>query len=175
MFDDVNEEFSQISSILRKFEEWRNYDFDSYKDTYVSLCLPKILGPMIRLSLVTWNPLGEKCEDFEGMEWFKATMLYACNAGESEESLFDDPDIRLVPVLFEKIILPKLTEIVDKCWDPLSSSQTLKLIKLIRRLEPDYPSLQPTSKYARTLFISILDKMRDTMDNDVFIPIFPKQ
>lgn len=132
---------------------------------------------MIRLSLVTWNPLDDdKCENFEEMEWFQATMNYASNVDESEDSLLDDPDIRLVPVLIEKIILPKLTEIVEKCWDPLSSSQTLKLILLIKRLERDYPSIQPTSKYARTLFISILDKMRDSMDNDVFIPIiFPKQ
>lgn len=130
---------------------------------------------MIRLSLVTWNPLDDNCEDFERMEWYDATMKYAFNADENDDTLLEDPDIRLIPVLVEKIILPKLTEIVEKCWDPLSSSQTLKLIRVIRRLAGDYPSVQPTSKYARTLFISILDKMRDAMDNDVFIPILPKQ
>lgn len=42
VFEDVTDEFSQISSIMKKFEEWRIYDFESYKDTYVSLCLPKV-------------------------------------------------------------------------------------------------------------------------------------
>lgn len=42
VFDDVSEEFSQISTILDKFEEWRRNDFETYKDTYFNLCLPKV-------------------------------------------------------------------------------------------------------------------------------------
>lgn len=42
LFNDVTEEFSQISSILDRFEEWRKNDFTSYKETYFSLCLPKV-------------------------------------------------------------------------------------------------------------------------------------
>jgi len=30
---------------------------DAYKEAYVSLCLPKIISPIIRLQLVTWNPI----------------------------------------------------------------------------------------------------------------------
>lgn len=44
LFDDVTEEFSQISLILEKCEEWRKNDFNSYKETYFSLCLPKVLS-----------------------------------------------------------------------------------------------------------------------------------
>lgn len=68
-----------------------------------------------------------------------------------------------------------ILELIETCWDPLSTSQTLKLVGLIRRLGCDYPSLKPTSKYMRTLFLTILDKMKLSLDNDVFIPIFPKQ
>lgn len=46
---------------------------------------------------------------------------------------------------------------------------------LIGRLGREYPSLKPASKYLRTLFVTILDKMKLSLDNDVFIPIFPKQ
>lgn len=42
VFDDVSDEYSQMSSILDKFEEWRKNDMDTYKDTYFSLCLPKV-------------------------------------------------------------------------------------------------------------------------------------
>ncbi|KAJ6635023.1 PAX3- and PAX7-binding protein 1 [Pseudolycoriella hygida] len=175
LFDDVTEEFSQISSVLERFEEWRKNDFNSYKDTYFSLCLPKILGPLIRLHLITWNPLDEHCEDLERMDWYALTMKYGWNENETEESLSDDPDVKLVPVLIEKIILPKVTELIETCWDPLSTSQTLKLVGLIGRLGRDYPSLKTTSKYLRTLFAAISDKMKLALDNDVFIPVFPKQ
>lgn len=66
-------------------------------------------------------------------------------------------------------------EIIEKMWDPISSSQTLRLVTLIKRLIERYPSLRPSSKYMRNLFTTILDKMRLSLDNDVFIPIFPKQ
>lgn len=43
------------------------------------------------------------------------------------------------------------------------------------RLGREYPSLKTTSKYLRTLFATVLDKMKAALDHDVFIPIFPKQ
>lgn len=42
VFEDVSDEYSQIAMILDRFEEWRKNDFDTYKDTYFSLCLPKV-------------------------------------------------------------------------------------------------------------------------------------
>lgn len=68
-----------------------------------------------------------------------------------------------------------IPEFIEKVWDPLSSTQTLRLVNLIKRLIERYPSLKPTSKYMRNLFTNILDRMRLSLENDVFIPIFPKQ
>lgn len=68
-----------------------------------------------------------------------------------------------------------LTELIEKSWDPLSSTQTLNLVTLIRRMIENYPSLKPTSKYMKNLFTAILDRMKLSLENDVFIPIFPKQ
>lgn len=43
------------------------------------------------------------------MEWYETMMKYGLRPGETEAQLIDDPDIRLVPTLMEKIILPKIT------------------------------------------------------------------
>lgn len=40
--DDVTDEFSKIEIILTKFYAWRKTDMASYKDAFVSLCLPKV-------------------------------------------------------------------------------------------------------------------------------------
>lgn len=130
IFEDVTEEFSNLSTILQHFESWRNRDIRSYKDTYFSLCLPKvdfiitafkcflslkypskfqIIGPMIRLSLLTWNPLEKNCKVLEKMEWYETMMKYGFKAGETEAQLIDDPDIRFVPTIMEKMVLPKIT------------------------------------------------------------------
>jgi len=57
VFEDVVDEFHDLSQIMKHFEEWKKFDLDSYKEAYVNLSLPKIFGPLVRLTLVTWNPL----------------------------------------------------------------------------------------------------------------------
>lgn len=43
------------------------------------------------------------------MDWYALAMKYGWDDGETEELLMDDPDVKLVPVIVEKIILPKVT------------------------------------------------------------------
>lgn len=64
---------------------------------------------MIRLSILTWNPFEKDCKDLEKMEWFESVMKYGFKSNETEAKLMDDPDIRFVPTLMEKIVLPKIT------------------------------------------------------------------
>ncbi|XP_061398036.1 PAX3- and PAX7-binding protein 1 [Musca vetustissima] len=174
VMEDVTDDFCKPDIILSKFHAWRQTDMSSYKDAFVSLCLPKILGPLIRLEMLTWSPLLADYKDIEKLSWYPACILYAWHENETEESLRQDPDVNLVPTLIEKIILPKITDIVTHCWDPLSTTQTLRLIGFINRLGRDYP-LKETSKSLQQLFKAILDKMKNALENDVFIPIFPKQ
>lgn len=175
LFENASDEYCKIENVLSKFEVWRITDMESYREAFVSLCLPKIVGPMIRLKMIVWYPLDEKYQDIDKMEWYSICMRYGWKQEETEESLGRDPDVRFVPTLIEKIVLPKLTEIIENCWDPLSTTQTLRLIGLIGRLGREYPSMRASSKCLQTLFNSILDKMKSSLENDVFIPIFPKQ
>lgn len=64
---------------------------------------------MIRIHLITWNPLLENCQDIERMDWYKTAIEYGWTSTETENSLYIDPDSQLIPILIEKIILPKLT------------------------------------------------------------------
>ncbi|XP_055608528.1 PAX3- and PAX7-binding protein 1-like [Uranotaenia lowii] len=176
IFEDVTREYCDVGEILDKFQSWREAEMGAYKDAYVSLCLPKLLGPFIRLRHVCWNPVsGEDEFDFERQDWYRSCILYGRSFEETESSLAEDPDVRLVPTLIEKIVLPKLTVLIQLVWDPLSTTQTLKLVRLINRLSREYPSLRRTCKQLRNLFQAILDKLKVAIDNDVFIPVFPKQ
>ena len=57
IFSDVMDEYCTIRGILSKLESWRETDRDAYMEAYVSLCIPKIISPIIRLQLLTWNPI----------------------------------------------------------------------------------------------------------------------
>ncbi|KAG5317046.1 PAXB1 protein, partial [Acromyrmex heyeri] len=174
IFSDVMEEYCTVRGILSKFESWRETDMDAYTEAYVSLCLPKIISPIIRLQLLTWNPIMESA-DLERTKWYNTLLLYALDSKETEESLKRDPDVRLIPSTIEKIVIPKLTSIIEKIWDPMSTFQTLRLVGTINRLIKEYPNLNDSSKQLETLFNAILDKIKAAIENDVFIPIFPKQ
>lgn len=56
IFDDVIQDFSSLDKIKARFEEWRFGFFDSYKEAYIHLCLPKLLSPFLRLEMLDWNP-----------------------------------------------------------------------------------------------------------------------
>uniref|UniRef100_A0A336M271 CSON010770 protein n=1 Tax=Culicoides sonorensis TaxID=179676 RepID=A0A336M271_CULSO len=175
MLDDAADDFAQINGILSKFEAWKRKYPDTYNDAYIHICIPKILGPLIKLKLVLWNPLEDECDDFEKSQWYEDCMRYAINEHENEESLLADRDSRLVPTLVEKLIIPKVNDYVEKVWDPLSTTQTFRLVQLMSKLGRDYPSMRKNSKSLRKLFTSLLDKIKLSIENDVFIPIFAKQ
>lgn len=56
LFEDVAEEFMATRSVLDRFMEWKNRYTPDYNDAFVGLCLPKLLSPLIKLSLVSWDP-----------------------------------------------------------------------------------------------------------------------
>lgn len=111
VFDDTTAEFCDIRLVLVRFSEWKKNDLAAYKDAYVNVCLAKIVGPLIRAKLLTWSPFEDSAMEFEKSDWYRECMLHGYDplAAETEQSLKDDPDVRFVPSLIEKIIVPKLT------------------------------------------------------------------
>uniref|UniRef100_A0A023EZG3 Putative transcriptional regulator binding to the gc-rich sequence n=1 Tax=Triatoma infestans TaxID=30076 RepID=A0A023EZG3_TRIIF len=176
VFEDTLDEFATVRGILERFESWRRSDIDAYREAYVSLCLPKLLGPILRLKLLFWNPFSQGSNiDIEKTPWCNSILLYGLERTETEEQLRKDPDVQLLPRVIERIVLPKLSKLTSLCWDPLSSSQTVSLVGLVTKLIQEYPTITPTSKFLTNLINTVLDKMKEAVENDVFIPIYPQQ
>lgn len=175
VFSDVVDEFCSIRGVASRFERWRNTDAVAYREAYVSLCLPKVLGPLVRLKMLMWNPLQDGCLEFERAKWYDTLILYGLKEGETEDGLKQDPDLQLVPIIIEKVLLPKLTQLVEAVWDPLSTSQTLRLVGLQSRLVQEYPTVVPSSRALEQLVTTIIAKMKSAVENDMFIPIYSKQ
>jgi GC-rich sequence DNA-binding factor len=176
VFDDVADEYCELSLILQRLDEWKQKDINTYKEAFVHLSLPKIVGLFVRWHMVIWSPFStETYEDIDKMNWYHPLLMYGRTECETETSLKNDPDVFLLPTVIEKIVLAKLNNIIESCFDPLSTTQTLKLVKLMNQLANDYPSLRITSKNLQSMFTTITEKMKMALDNDVFIPIFQKQ
>lgn len=110
IFCDVIDDFSDIFSVAIRFREWK-YNFTrSYKQAYISLCVPKLLGPYISLQLISWNPVNiSGCVSLENMPWLQDLLFFDCH-DESLDPL--DPDLLLIPRIIELTVIPKLT---SKC------------------------------------------------------------
>ncbi len=175
-----------------RMEAWKSEDPDSYTDAYVSLCLPKVFSPLVRLQLLFWNPLASDASQLEQMEWHKALLTFHLSSGETEASLSKDPDRRLVSVVVEKVeqktlsfpqqfctkycfflqvVLPKMTGLVKCAYDPLSTTQTLTLTRLAKRLFAEYPTLRGDSKQVREFLTAAKDRIKLVIDSDPYIPI----
>ncbi|XP_046404390.1 PAX3- and PAX7-binding protein 1 [Ischnura elegans] len=196
IFEDVVEEFCTVRGVLGRWEQWRSEEENSYREAYASLCLPKVLAPILRLNLLSWNPIviqddssGAGPCGFEGRKWFDLLLMYGLRDTETEETLRNDPDLKLVSLVVEKVILPKVTQLVDCSWDPMSTSQTLRLVRIVAKIVEEYPTVTPyippsstsntivsasSAKPLRALLVGIVDRLREAVDNDVFIPIHPK-
>uniref|UniRef100_A0A3Q1H347 PAX3 and PAX7 binding protein 1 n=1 Tax=Acanthochromis polyacanthus TaxID=80966 RepID=A0A3Q1H347_9TELE len=173
VFEDVVEDFHSLDCIKSHFEVWRREYADCYRDAYIGLCLPKLFNPLVRLQLIAWNPLEAQCANFEYMLWFESLLFY----GFEEHSALQkgDGDIGLLPAIVEKVILSKLTVLAEQVWDPLSSSQTARLVGFIHRLMKGYPTvLHGDNQYTQELLKTIVLRTRRTLDEDVFLPLYPK-
>nr|XP_039273520.1 PAX3- and PAX7-binding protein 1-like [Styela clava] len=173
LFEDVVEDFYDVQIILGKFTDWREKHPDSYNDAFIGLCLPKLLSPFVRLAMLHWNPIDADCIHFEEMQWYKDLLFYGVKDQENFEATKNEPDTKVLSSLYDKVVLPKLTFLVQEIWDPLSSKQSQRLSLLLCRLVRTYPCMRPEHRRCNDLILALCTRMQKTIDNDVFVPLFP--
>ncbi|GIY73608.1 PAX3- and PAX7-binding protein 1 [Caerostris darwini] len=170
VFEDVVEDFGTLDGVMTNFENWKSRQLTSYSEAYVPLCLPKIFGVFVKLALLDWNPL-EEGREFEKSSWYQQLVQYGCEYSED----IDDPDLNLLPGIMEKIVLPKVTTYVQKVWSPISTSETTKLVNLIKYLHDTYPTINGKSKQLVAFLQAVTTRIYKSLDDDVFIPLYPKE
>lgn len=177
VFDDVVEEFSNVTALKLKFEHWKLEQPESYDRAYVPLCLVKIVAPFVRLHLVPWNPI-ENPENLENSPWYEALLFYGNTSDSSPgqpNSGKDDPDLCLIPRVMERVVVPKLSAFAEKVWDPLSSRQTLNLVRVAKKLVEDYPNVGGRSRHVQSFLSKVASRIQKAIDDDVYIPLYPRE
>ncbi|XP_051920087.1 GC-rich sequence DNA-binding factor 2 isoform X1 [Hippocampus zosterae] len=173
IFSDVHDDFHDVKRILSRFEEWRSFYSDSYHTAYISLCLPKLLNPIIRQQLLGWNPLKDTNVDFEKLPWFTAVETFCHGHGHEE---LENIDREMLSNVIERTVIPKITAFVELVWDPMSLRQSACLTELCHRLREDYSIFEgEQSKPVTTLTKAVIGRLKNCVDEDVFIPLYPKK
>ncbi|XP_033739538.1 PAX3- and PAX7-binding protein 1-like [Pecten maximus] len=173
LFEDVENDFKEVSCVRERFESWKQEYGETYSDAYIGLCLPKLFNPFVRLQLIQWNPLEAHGQDFEDTQWFETLVFYGCQPEASELETNND-DIKLLPTITEKIIIPRITVLAETVWDPLSTTQTSRLVNTIQRIIRDYPCAHSSNRSMQNLLHAVVKRLQKTLDDDVFMPLYPK-
>ena len=58
-----------------------------------------------------------KCLEIEDFRWYKSLVLFGCGDDPYDIDV-DDPDVKLIPIVLEKSLVPKLTGIKFQLFWP---------------------------------------------------------
>ncbi|XP_060214902.1 transcriptional repressor ILP1 [Lycium barbarum] len=161
IFGDAHEEYSQLSVVIEKFDRWKKDYASSYRDAYMSLSIPVIFSPYVRLELLKWDPLHENT-DFMDMSWHNSLFNYGLPPEGENEISADDTDANLIPQLVEKLAIPILHNQLANCWDMLSTSETERAVSAMRLVL----RYGPFSGSALSNLVAVLrDRLADAVAN----------
>ncbi|OWM75803.1 hypothetical protein CDL15_Pgr009447 [Punica granatum] len=160
IFDDTADEYAQLSEVKERFEKWKRDYSSSYRDAYMSLSIPNIFSPYVRLELLKWDPLHED-SDFFDMKWHSLLFNYGLPVDGSDFTP-EDADANLVPGLVEKVALPILHHKIAHCWDMLSLQETRNAVSATT-LVINYVST--SSEALGELLVAIRARLTDAIAN----------
>ncbi|XP_019825770.2 intron Large complex component GCFC2 isoform X1 [Bos indicus] len=174
IFEDVHSDFCNIQNILLKFRQWREKFPDSYYEAFISLCIPKLLNPLIRFQLIDWNPLKFDSIGLKQMPWFTSIEEFIdCSMEDSKKE--DSSDKKILSTVINKTVIPRLIGFVEFVWDPLSTTQTTSLVTQCRMILEEHSTCEnEVNKGKQDLLKSIVSRMKKAIEDDVFIPLYPK-
>ncbi|UXI22884.1 Zinc finger MYND domain-containing protein 11 [Sarcoptes scabiei] len=172
LFEDTDEDFVTIKMITERFKHWKTKRLETYQESFVSEFLPKFLTFYLRHNLCLWNPFDENSQSSINLfdtDCFKDLIRYVMSQNRSDSTDQYD-EIALIPSLMESTIIPRLIQMVENVWNPLSSRQTKSLQRILVRILQTIPSLIDTSENLPILFEKIVSRLESTIDNDIFLP-----
>jgi hypothetical protein len=105
VFEDVHDDFCNIQNILLKFQQWREKFPDSYSEAFVGLCIPKLLNPLIRVQLLSCNPLKLDSVGLKQMPWFTSIEEFMDSSVEDTKK-DSSPDEKILSAVINKTIIP---------------------------------------------------------------------
>jgi len=128
IFGDVDDDFKTIDVVKNKLEQLKRKYPQAYMDTYISLSVPSLFAPYIRLELLRWDYT--KNPRLDTMEWYQTLSDYGL-FGDVKQ---DDPDLDVIPKVVEKVVTPYLTNYFFTTWDPVSNAQYDSAVALVREI-----------------------------------------
>ena len=165
MFRDASDEFSTLKAVKTHAEEWKRTHPSSYRSTYMSASVPHLFAPFVRLDLIAWSPLfptsgSQAPTALDSMSWYAELFDFGAIDGKIDEG---DEDANLLPKIVEHVLLPIVSDAVEKWWDPRDLAQSRSLARTLRdTLVYVDPS---TSEEAQEIVIAVKRRLKQCAES----------
>lgn len=108
------------------------------------------------------------------MPWFTSIEEFIdCSMEDSKKE--DSSDKKILSTVINKTVIPRLIGFVEFIWDPLSTTQTASLVTQCRMILEEHSTCEnEVNKGKQDLLKSIVSRMKKAVEDDVFIPLYPK-
>uniref|UniRef100_A0A1I8GHZ5 GCFC domain-containing protein n=2 Tax=Macrostomum lignano TaxID=282301 RepID=A0A1I8GHZ5_9PLAT len=164
LFSDVLPEFCTLESLLSRLSEFRSSQPDLYERARFPACMARLLSPLVRVEMLLYNPLTPDCVELNRRAWLGHVLDYL--------DLDSHPDeVKVVPGLVELVLLPRLIDIVEQIWDPMSSSESKRLSSLLASLAREFPTFHAGSARTQRLCLAVHDRLSEFVAKEPFIPL----
>ncbi|VDM57233.1 unnamed protein product [Angiostrongylus costaricensis] len=144
VFVDALDDYAHLRKVLDRMIDWFAVDSTTFQNAYISLCIPKLASPYVRIQLITADILNH--EVIKG----------------------------IIPLIIEKVVLPYLTDVVNVEWEPMSLKQSKRLGAVLSGLSEYPKLNLEDSKSFAALAVAVKAKITAAIDDDLFVPIYSK-
>eukprot|EP01135_Chromosphaera_perkinsii_P011094 Nk52_evm3s2340 gene=Nk52_evmTU3s2340 len=173
LWEDTVEDFRSLEVIKSRFELWKLTYLTSYKDSYISMTLPKLFSPFARWACLLWNPLEKNCENVMDMDWFSilAGFGFVLNedtgeyepidqseASNNSEEVDFTSDLNLVPNVVEAVVVPRLQFVVGHLWNPFDIEESQNVVKVCESLH-ELPTVSSSRESTKQIYAAIRNRL----------------
>lgn len=104
------------------------------------------------------------------MSWFSDLDDF-CFSKHDQENLEENADHKVLSAVIEKTVIPKVSGLVERVWDPMSSVQTARLVHFCKT----HVLGDEKSKAVKEFVNCLVSRLKKAIEDDVFIPLYPKR
>jgi len=128
IFRDADDEFKSLDTVKAKLEQLKRDYQQAYENTYISLSVPSLFAPYVRVELLEWK--FREQPQLSAMRWYMVLSEYGLFGNIKE----DDPDLDVIPKIVENVVTPYITDYLFTAWNPLSARQFESASRLVREV-----------------------------------------
>ncbi|KAL7747770.1 hypothetical protein RI367_006894 [Sorochytrium milnesiophthora] len=155
LFADAAEEYTNLATILARFETWKYRFAAEYTKMWTSDSLPYMVEMHVRYDLACWDPFKVIEPSLEERSWFDPIANYGTGAGVGTDN--PDEDHQLLSRVLERYVIPRARQLIA-VYCPIHVTPDPYPLDVFRRgvLEPALYAFERTNESFQILISAMV-------------------